>query len=101
MVDGLALILRSSYRSFMNNEMNWGPLSEVIFCGIPCSLNIELQNMIVTPLDVMVSMMGKRWIILENQSTMTSMAFLPSDWRRGPMRSTDMISHGEDRISFG
>ena len=32
---------------------------------------------------------------------MTSMVFLPLDWGRGPMRSTDMIFHGEDGISFG
>ena len=50
----------------MNDEMNWSPQSEITFCGVPCNLNMESQNIIATPLDVMVSIMEKRWIIFEN-----------------------------------
>ena len=85
----------------MNEEMNCGPLSEMTFLGVPWSLNIESQNMVATPFEVIESMMGKRWIILENRSTTTRIAFLPSDWGRGLIRSTEMISQGDDRISFG
>ena len=85
----------------MNDETNWGPRSEMTFREVPCNLKIESQNIVATPLKVMVSIMGKRWIILENRFMMTSMVFLPSDCRRGPIRSMEMIFQGEDGISLG
>ena len=54
-----------------------------------------------TPCEVILVVVGKSLIILENWSTITIMAFFPYDSGSGPMRSTDMISHGELGISFG
>ena len=85
----------------MKDETNCGPLSEMTFLGVPWSLNMESRNIVATPFEVIESMTGKRCIILENQSTTTRIAFLPSDWGRGPIRSMEMISQGEDGISFG
>ena len=69
--------------------------------GILCSLKILSWNILATPCEVISVVVGKSLIILENRSTITIMAFFPYDSGSGPMRSTDMISHGELGISFG
>ena len=85
----------------MNDEMNCGPLSEMTFLGVPWSLKMELWKIVATPFEVIVSMMGNKWIILENWSMTTRIAFLPLDWGRGPIRSMEMIFQGDNGILFG
>ena len=69
--------------------------------GILCSLKTSSQKILATPCEVSSVVVGKSHIILENRSTITIMAFFPCDSGSGPIRLTDIISHGELGTSFG
>ena len=100
-VEGFPSILNSVYSAYMNNETNWGPLSEITFWGVPWSLKMWLRNMVATPWAVISMEIGNNQIILENRLTTVRMALFPCNSGNGPMMSTDMISQGFCGISFG
>ena len=85
----------------MKFEMNWGPQSDIIFSGRPCSLNTCSLYRLATPCDVIVVLQGRKYAFFENRSTITRIMSFPFDVTSGPIRSTLIIVHGSDGTSFG
>ena len=85
----------------MKLEMNWDPRSDITFRGRPCSLNTCSLYKFATPCDVIVVLHGRKYAFFENRSTITRIISFPFDVTKGPIRSTLIISHGSEGISFG
>ena len=85
----------------MNDEMNCGPRSEITFFGMPCNLKISSLKIFAMPWEVISVDTGNSRIILEKWSTTTIMAFFPFDSGNGPIKSTEIISHGASGTAFG
>jgi len=77
----------------MNVDVNWGPLSLMIFFGMPCIFYMLSQYILATSLEEIEVVVAMSLIILENQSTTTKVASLSSDLGRGPMMSMLISSH--------
>ena len=80
---------------FMSSDMNWGPLSLVIFLGIPCNFQICFRYMSINPFVDSSVVVGMRRIIFENWLITDKMALNPLDSGSGPIISNDMDSQGD------
>jgi hypothetical protein len=52
------LVSRPSINDFQKLEVNFMSLSDTIFLGIPCSLNISFMNMLAISIALQVNLMG-------------------------------------------
>ena len=84
----------------MNDETNCGPRSEITFFGMLCSLKISSLKIFATPWEVISVDTGNSRIIFEKRLTMTMIVFFPFDLGNGPIRSTEIISHGASGTAF-
>ena len=78
----------------MNVDANWGPLLLIIFLGMLCIFHMSFQYILATLPEKIEVVVAMSLIILENQSTITKIASLPSDLGRGSMMSMLISSHG-------
>src|SRR5882757_515937 len=85
----------------MNLEMNWPPLSLIIFFGSPYFLKISQRKITATPELVILVVHGTRIFILVRYSVTTKITLNPFDSGKGPIISTDIVSHGLVAMSVG
>ena len=85
----------------MKLDTNCEPRSDITFRGRPCSLNTCSLYKLATPCDVMVVLQGRKYAFFENRSTITRIVSFPFDVTSGPIRSTLIMAHGSEGISFG
>jgi len=71
----------------MNVDANWGPLSLMIFFGMPCIFHMSSRYILATSLEEIEVIVAMSLIILENRSTTTKIVSLSSDFGRGPVRA--------------
>lgn len=67
---------------FQKWEMNWGPRSETMPLGRPCSRKTSLAIISTSSLAVGSLLRGTRWIILKKQSTIVRIDILPEEGGR-------------------
>ena len=79
----------------MSSDANWGPLSLVIFLGIPCSFQICFRYISINPLVDNSMVVGIRRIIFENRSMTDRMVLNPLDSGNGPMTWTPKATLAE------
>src|SRR5882672_2906345 len=94
-------IPRSLYKSSMNLETNWPPLSLITFFGSPNFLKTSRQKITATPELVILVVQGTRIFILVRYLVITKIALYPLDSGRGPTISTEIVSHGSVAMSVG
>ena len=80
---------------YMSSDANWGPLSLVIFLGIPCSFQICFRYISINPFVDSSVVVGMRQIIFENKSITDKIALNPLDLGSGPIMSNDIDSQGD------
>ena len=85
----------------MNVDANWGPLSLMIFFGMPCIFHMSSQYILATSLEEIEVIVAMSLIILENRSTTTKIASLSSDLGRGPMMSMLISFYGVFGVGKG
>ena len=85
----------------MNDEMNCGSQSEIIFFGMPCNLKISSLKIFAMPWKVILVDIRNSQIIFEKWLTMTIIAFFPLDLGNELIKSTEIISHGVLGTMFG
>ena len=79
----------------MSSDANWGPLSLVIFLGIPCNFQICFRYISISPIVDSSVVVGIRRIIFENRSITDKITLNPLDSGSGPMMSNDIDSQGD------
>ena len=79
----------------MSSDANWGPLSLVIFLGIPCSFQICFRYMSINPFIDSSVVVRMRRIIFENRLITDKMVLNPLDSGSSPMMSNDIDSQGD------
>jgi hypothetical protein len=92
---------RSSNRRCQNLDANWGPLSDTISSGSPCSQTIPSRiNWAVS--SAMIDLeQGVKWAILVSQSTTTNIEFLVLTVGRSVMKSIAIDPQGRLGIDRG
>lgn len=81
-------------RSLQNLDVNCTPLSDTILSGNSCSLMISLINMLAVSTAEGVPIMGRKWAILERQSTATKMVVNPSEGGKSTKKVYRNLSPG-------
>ena len=82
-------------RAFMNLDVNWGPLSEMMCVGSPKRLYRFWWMRCVVPSASMVFVQGARITpFVASWSAMTMSASKPLDGGRSVMKSTEVVSNG-------
>ena len=96
------MVSRPTIKDFQKLEVNFMSLSDTIFLGIPCSLNISFMNMLAISIALQVDLTGIKWVDLLNLSTTTMMAsFCLVDVGNPVMKSMEMVSHFDSEIGRG
>ncbi|MEE6524573.1 hypothetical protein FKM82_024128 [Ascaphus truei] len=81
--------------------MNWDPLSDTMFRGVPCNLKISLMKTSDNIDAVGRPFIGMKCACFENLSTTTSMVSMPLDLGNSTIKSIDMCVHGRSGIGNG
>jgi len=92
-VDYLRSILNRLQGRFQNTAANWGPLSNTIVFGSPCSLNTSFRNISASSPASTVIRHATKCRIFDNLSTTTQMASYPSHSGSPVTKSMDRSFH--------
>ena len=97
----MTIYLQFPFSSLINPAANWGPLSEIMLSGNPCSFHTLSLNNLANPSADVFSVVGIKWTILVSQSTTTKILSYPCTKGNLVIKSTDICVHGFSGIEFG
>src|SRR5271168_2551855 len=92
---------RVLYTALMNLALNEGPLSEIVYFGVPCSFHTWVRNSSATSLASMSSLQGMKCDIRVNRSLKTRTESKPLDGGSLTIISYSTSSQGAEGVGSG